>query len=51
MGRIVENVIYRAQLAQAPGVHHRDAVRHLRYQGDVVRDEQDRHPIVVAQLA
>ena len=40
MGRTVEQVGGRRRLDDAAEVHHRDAVRNVAHQGQVVRDEQ-----------
>jgi hypothetical protein len=38
------------QLDDLSGVHHRDPVRHLCHDGQVVRDEEQRHAALLLQL-
>jgi hypothetical protein len=47
--RAEEGVALR-QLDDLAGVHHRDAVRHLRHDRQVVRDEEQRHAALLLQL-
>jgi hypothetical protein len=51
MRRTTENFRRGSHFDQAAGVHHSDAVRHLRDDGEIVRDEQHRQREFYAQLA
>ena len=46
-----ENFLRRSHFDQAAGVHHSDAVRHLRHDREIVGDEQHRQRKFLAQLA
>ena len=46
-----KNFLRRSHFDQAAGVHHSDAVRHLRDYGKIVGDEQHRQREFLAQLA
>ena len=47
-GRL-EDTLAACQFHQASGIHDRDAIRHLRHDGEIVRDEQHRQAELGAQ--
>jgi len=50
MGRVLEHVEHAPLLHHLPGVHDDDAVRDLRDDAEVVRDEEDAHPELVLEV-
>ena len=51
MQRMVEDLIDRAILNHTPCVHHRHDIRVLRHHAQIVRDEHDRHAVLVLKSA
>jgi ABC-type lipoprotein export system ATPase subunit len=49
--RAVEDVGHRRLLLDAAGIHDGELVRLLRYHAEVVRDEEERHAMALAELA
>ena len=50
MLRIVKEGVDGSLLDDPPGVHHRDAIANLGDDTQVVRDQQDAHPVVVLKV-